>query len=57
VRTSDDTALRLQKELLGLDHEDWGLVYMLSSNLTFNSSGNNCRHWNQVIRASMVKWR
>ncbi len=26
----DDTALRLQKELLGLVHRDWGLVYMLS---------------------------
>lgn len=28
-----DTALWLQKHLLGLDHEDWGLVYMLYGNL------------------------
>jgi hypothetical protein len=33
MRIPTDTALWLQKRLLGLDHEDWGLVYMLSGNL------------------------
>ena len=28
-----DTALWLQKQLLGLYHEDWGLVYMTAGNL------------------------
>lgn len=33
MRIPEDTALWLQKHLLGLDHEDWGLVYMLYGNL------------------------
>ena len=28
-----DTALWLQEQLLGLDHDDWGLVYILYGNL------------------------
>lgn len=33
MQMPQDTALWLQKHLLGLDHEDWGLVYMLYGNL------------------------
>src|SRR5579863_5691871 len=33
MRTPEDTALWLQKHLLGLDLEDWGLVYMLYGTL------------------------
>ena len=33
IQISQDTALWLQKHLLGLDHEDWGLVYLLYGNL------------------------
>ena len=33
MQMSDHIALWLQDELLGLDHEDYGLVYILSGNL------------------------
>ncbi len=33
MRIPTDTALWLQEQMLGLHHEDWGLVYMLSGNL------------------------
>lgn len=33
MQMSEDIALWLQDELLGLDHEDYGLVYILSGNL------------------------
>ncbi len=33
MQIPQDTALWLQKHLLGIDHEDWGLVYMLYGNL------------------------
>ncbi len=29
MRIPTDTALWLQEQLLGLDHDDWGLVYIL----------------------------
>lgn len=33
MQIPQDAAFWLQKHLLGLDHEDWGLVYMLHGNL------------------------
>ena len=43
MRIPTDTALWLQEQMLGLDHEDWGLVYMLSGNLASIAPGTAAR--------------